>query len=120
MPAERWITDLACAAPAAAISRDGAPGTWIAVDYQVAGAAGVMLFALPGDEAPPLTLSLGAAGWHEIRLGLYYGGGAGALEDRVLLARLTGDPAFARLGREPFRPEKDGQYPEKATSWSDV
>lgn len=120
MTADRWIRDLTACTPAAAISRDGAPGTWIAVDYEIEEGGGVMLIGLPVDEPPPLALPLGATGWHEIRVGIYYGSHAGTLVDRMLLLRLTDDPANTRIGRESFRPDKDGNYPEKITRWSDV
>ena len=120
MPAEIWIRDLAARAPGDAISRAGATGTWIAVDYEVQEGPGVMLLGLPGDGPPPLTLPLRAEGWHQVRLGVYYGSHAGALVDRMLLARLSGDAAYTRIGREPFRADKDGDYPEKVTTWSDI
>jgi len=59
---EIWLADLTQCAPAEAISRDGSHGTWISVDYEVVAGSGVMLFALPDAEAPPLTLRLNAEG----------------------------------------------------------
>ena len=117
---EVLISDLTRVEPAAAISRDGRPGTWIAVDYDTADGPGVMLFGLPGSDAPPLTLRLSVAGWHQVRLGIFYGTGANALEDRVLCAKLSGDPSFSRFSREQHRQEKDGHYPEKDLHWGDI
>ena len=74
---ERWFTDLTQAKPASAIRRDGAEASWIAVDYELTGRDGVMLFATPETKSPPLTLALGVTGWHKIYLGIYYGYGPG-------------------------------------------
>lgn len=115
-----WISDLTQCQPKGAISREGREGTWIAVDYEVAERKGVMLYALPESGVPPLTLRLNLTGWHEIRLGIFYGGGGGGLVDRTLCAKLSSDAAFTRFRREDFRPGKDGNYPEKALRWSDI
>jgi len=122
MKQEIWLSDLTQCEPEDAISRDGKHGTWIAVDYVVNGALSrsVMLFGLPKSDAPPLTLRLGASGWHEIRLGIFYGAGAGFIEDRILCAKLSGDTAFSRFSHEQVRSEKDGKYPEKDFNWSDI
>jgi hypothetical protein len=92
----------------------------MAVDYETEEGKGVMLFGLPGFDVPPLTLRLGVTGWHEIRLGMFYGSGAGFLEDRVLCAKLSDDGDFSRFCRESVRPNKDGDYPEKALRWDDI
>jgi len=119
-----WLTDLTRCRPADAISRDnrdGRPGTWMAVDYEIEAAKGFMLFAKPGSKAPPLTLPLNARGWHQIRLGIYYGAGGGRLDDRVLLAKLSRDAAFSRFAREDFGdPLRDGHYPEKEIDFTQI
>ena len=120
MQTEIWLTVLSECAPSDAISRDGAHGTWIAVDYEVEAGSGVMLLALLDAEAPPLTLGLDANGWYEIRIGVYYGSHAGILVDRMLCLKLSDDRAYSRIGREHVRADKDGDYPEKVTTWSDV
>ena len=120
MAEEIWISDLKGCEPAGAIARDGRQGTWRAVDYELDAGKGVMLYALPGSGAPPLTLKLNAAGWHEVRLGIFYGGGGGSLADRALCVKLSGDAAFSRILPEPFRAGKDGDYPEKRLRWWDV
>lgn len=120
MKQEIWLSDLTQCKPADAISRDGLAGTWIAVDYEVDEGKGVMLFGLPELNPPPLTLRLGVTGWHEIRLGIFYGSGAGFMEDRVLCAKLSNDATFSRFSREDHRSEKDGNYPEKELRWSDI
>ncbi len=120
MKKEIWLFDLTQCEPQNAVSRDGRCGTWIAVDYEVDEGKGVMLFGLPKSDAPPLTLRLGVTGWYEIRLGIFYGAGAGSIEDRILCAKLSDDATFSRFGREEHRPEKDGNYPEKALRWSDI
>lgn len=109
MKPEIWVMDLMRCEPAGAVSRDGPPGTWIAVDYEIDRGKGVMLFAVPHSDAPPLTLRLNAAGWHEVRLGIYYSGSV----DRVLCAKLSADAAFTRFCREEIHATKDGNYPEK-------
>jgi hypothetical protein len=116
----RWLSDLTQCRPTDAISRDGLHGTWIAVDYEVDEGNGVMLFGLPGSDSPPLTLQFGLTGWHEVRLGIFYGAGAGFIEDRVLCAKLSGDAAFSRFSHEQVRSGKDGNYPEKDFKWSDI
>lgn len=115
-----YISDLTRCLPSEAISRDGRPGTWIAVDYETAERKGVMLFGTPESGAPPLTLPLNAKGWHQIRLGIFYGQSAGFVAPRFLQVKLTGDTAFSRCGLESFRAEKDGPHPEKELEWRDV
>ena len=121
MSQDIWKMDLgANSDPGGAISRERAAGAWQAVDYELEEGPGVMLFAFPGSGAPPLTIRLGAKGWHAIRLGIYYGGGAGFVFNRVLCARLSGETGFSRICLENFRPEKDGEYPDKIVTWSNV
>ena len=57
-----WISDMAQCEPGEAIARDGRAGTWVAVDYEVAEGRGVMLYSVPGSDAPPLKLRLNAEG----------------------------------------------------------
>ena len=116
-----WIRDLdERANPGAAVSRVKFHGTWQAVDYELEEGPGVMLFAFPGDATPSLTIRLGVKGWHAIRLGIYYGRGAGFVSNRVLCAKLSGESVFNRICLEGFRPEKDGAYPDKIVTWSNV
>ncbi len=122
---ERWISDLSKCEPRNAIGRDGSPGEWIAVDYQAEpcphfDGSGVMIFGVPGSDAPPLRIPIDVDGWHEIRIGIFYGMGAGTVEDRVLLARLTGDAAYTRFYRESYVERKDGHYPWKSLRWFDL
>ena len=118
---EVWLRDMwSCSSPAQLVSRDRRPGAWQAVDYSLHDGPGVMLFAFPGADTSPLTIHLGAEGWYEIRLGIYYGGGAGFVFDRILCARLTDDPTSTRFSREYFRIEKDGDYPDKVVSWNNI
>ena len=124
MKAEKWVTDLTVCEPRSAIHRDSVHGKWIEVDYELGdlhppGQRGTMLFGLPDSDAPRLRIPLEVEGFHEIRLGIFYGTGAGILEDRVLLVKLSGDPAYSRIYRENYE-RKDGQYPEKALRWLDV
>ena len=115
-----WLSDMTRCKPEEGVSRERCPGAWIAVDYEVAEGKGVMLFGLPQLAPMPVTLPLGVEGWHEVRLGIFYGAGAGSLEDRILCARLPDDAAFSRFGREHFRAGKDGNYPDKDLQWSDI
>jgi len=117
---ETWLTDLTRCEPADAISRERRPGTWLALDYELEHCKGVMLVGLPGSGAPAVTLRLGLTGWHQIRLGIFYAAGSGAVEDRVLCARLSDDAGFTRFRLEDFRPAKDGNYPEKVLRWNDI
>jgi uncharacterized lipoprotein YddW (UPF0748 family) len=82
----------------------------MAVDYETDEGKGVMLFARPEADPPTLHLPLDVSGWHEIRLGVYYGGAP----DRALQMKLSGDPAYSRMRKESYRSEKDGHYPDKA------
>jgi len=120
MKREIWLSNLTQCQPLDAISSDGLDGKWMAVDYEVDEGKGVMLFGLPELNPPPLTLRLGVTGWYEIRLGIFYGAGAGFMEDRVLCAKLSNDVTFSRFSREQHRSEKDGNYPEKELRWSDI
>ncbi len=120
MKQDLWFYDLTQCEPGNAISRDGRDGTWIAVDYEVEDGVGVMLYSTPGSDAPPLKLRLHAEGWHEIRIGIYYSAGAGHVGDRILCARLSGDPAFSRFRPELCVGSKDGVYPEKVLGTWDI
>ena len=110
---ETWITDLTHCTPAEAISSDGQPGTWIAVDYEIEQGEGVMLYAAPGRRTPSLRLALNVTGPHAIYVGVHYGSGPGFVSDRVLQLKLSSDASFSRIMNEGLRPEKDGNYPEK-------
>ena len=114
-----WISDMAQCEPGEAIARDGRAGTWVAVDYEVAEGKGVMLYSVPGSDAPPLKLRLNAEGWHEVRMGIYYGAGGGGVSDRILCAKLSDDAAFSRFKPETYSP-KDGAYPDKSFGGWDV
>ncbi|MBM3242408.1 hypothetical protein FJZ31_39620 [Candidatus Poribacteria bacterium] len=120
MRQEIWLSDLTQCEPADVVSRDRQEGTWIAVDYEVDEGKGLMLFGLSELNPPALTLRLGVTGWHEIRPGVFYGGGAGFMEERVLCAKLSSDATFSRFSREHHRSDKDGNYPEKELRWSDI
>ena len=115
-----WISDLTRCEPSEAISRDGRHGTWIAVDYEVEEGRGVMLFTRPGTDAPPLTLNPEVEGWHEIRLGIYYGGFNNTKKHRALCVKLSDDLGFNRILPEESNPGKDGSYPEKVFTAFDV
>jgi len=79
-----------------------------------------MLFGLPYSNSPPLTLRLEVTGWHEIRLGIFYGSGAAFIKDRVLCAKLSDDITFSRFSCEHCRSEKDGDYPDKELGSFDI
>ncbi|MFH1008594.1 MAG: family 10 glycosylhydrolase [Candidatus Latescibacterota bacterium] len=120
-PAEAcYLLDLSCCEPHEALSRDSRPDAWTMVDYEIAQGPGVMLFAQATTHPLPVTLPLNLKGCYKIYLGIYYGAHAGAVIDRVLKVKLTGDPSYTRIGREDFRPNKDGTYPEKDVKWSDI
>jgi hypothetical protein len=114
------FADMTVCEPRSAISQVDGDGVWLGVDYQTDDTTGVMIFGLPGSELPDLTLLFGVKGWYEIRLGIYYGAGAGAMADRILCAKLTDDAAFSRFARESFRLEKDGEYPDKHLGCLDI
>jgi len=120
MKGDILLSDLTRCEPAHAISADLQAGTWIAVEYEIDEGKGAMLFGLPGSDAPMLALRLGAKGWHEVRLGIYYGTHAGGFEERTLCAKLTSDRSYSRFRREDFRPGKDGNYPEKLLTCTDI
>ena len=114
------ISDLTRFEPADTISRDGSPGTWMVVDYEMEEGKGAMLIGPPGVPIPDLRLKLNVEGWYEIRLGIFYSGPAGPRGSGALRARLSDDPAFSHFCQEDFRPSKDGHYPEKGLRWWDV
>ena len=95
-----WISDLTCCAPSEAISGDGKPGTWIAVDYEVDEGAGVMLYGTGALNPPPITLPLKSSGLHAIYLGIHYGSKNGFVADRRLQVKLPRDAAFSRMRKE--------------------
>jgi len=90
------LSDMAACLPAEALSGRWAHGHWQKVAYEAEGVAGTLLLAGPETEAPPVTLPLGAQGWHAIHLGVFSDQWGGP---DCLRVKLTGDPCFVPIVR---------------------
>ncbi len=119
---ELWIFDMTQCNPAEATSYDNEQGKWMAVDYEIDRGKGVMLFGMPGSDAPLLTLKPNLRGWYEIRLGIFYGTFGGVVTNRIICAALSSDyeQGAERFSLESVRAAKDGDYPEKNITGSDL
>jgi hypothetical protein len=73
-----------------------------------------MLYANAQVEPPPVTLKLGASGWHAIYLGFYY---ADFPNTHAVRVRLTGDRSFHRVQAETTS-AKDGNHTEQNINYS--
>ena len=69
-----YIADMSQAAPGAALSKDGRPGTWKVVAYKTGVVSGNMLFASasPRTPVPELRLRVPVSGWHAVYAGINY------------------------------------------------
>jgi hypothetical protein len=118
-----YLTDLSQCLPAGGLSRDQVPYRWHVVDYEADGLAGTMLMAGPETQAPEVRLTLNAAGWHAIYLGVWgdpWSTGGTAIETgrrRLIQVKLTADASFTLVERDepasyPARPSgpEENQY----------
>lgn len=111
--ADRWLsseptylTSMDQCSPSSALSPDAAHCRWRVMDYRGPHLSGKALVAGVETEAPPITLSIEARGWHAISIGVWrlkdwYLAGDGTPQ---LLAKLTGEDTYSSL-RLPTRPE---------------
>ena len=122
------LADLGSCLPASGISETWCDGRWMLLDYETEdGIGGRMLYYTyypifhaamrrPEGEAfvqpPHIALPLNASGRHEIHVAMLYASNA-RLEGPQLQLRLSGEQAFATVGREQCQP-KDGDFPEKS------
>ena len=109
-----YITDLSACERKSALTDEAQPGCWSLWEYQTephkgAAFSGKMLYADGHVDPPPLTLPLGATGWHEIYLGFYY---SDFPTEHYVRVRLGGDDSFDRVASEPTSP-KDGNHTEQ-------
>ncbi len=114
-----YITDLSGCEPKSALSPEARKGRWSVWDYETHEHRGVrlsgkMLYANAQVEPPPVTLRLGASGWHAVYLGFYY---ADFPNSHTVRVRLTGDPTFDRVQAETTSP-KDGNHAEQNVNYS--
>ncbi len=67
------ITDMSRCLPSEALTRGPRVGCWRLLDYELEdGTSGIMAYAVPGEEAPEITLPLDAKGIYKIYLGINY------------------------------------------------
>ena len=111
---ETWIMDLT-KGQEQWVSGDREHGKWLTAGDEIERGKGVLLLGRSDNEAPSLTFKLGVEGWHEIRFGIYYTFFNGGVQDRFVSVELSGDQSYTRIGREFFRTDKDGNFPEKET-----
>ena len=90
-----YISDMGQCMPRAALASGHSKYHWQTVPYEAEDMSGVLLFAGPATEAPPVTLSLDVSGWHAIFVGLYSN-----ITPSLLKVKLTGDPAYVTMARE--------------------
>ena len=83
------LSDMGACAPAGAISTDCEPAKWKLIPYEAGDVTGRLGWSPGGAGAPPLTLRLGAAGWHAVFVGLY----TTRLAPCLAWMHLDGDPA---------------------------
>ncbi|HVT73644.1 MAG TPA: family 10 glycosylhydrolase [Lacunisphaera sp.] len=95
--------DLSRATPAAALTRDFAPGKWQLVDFEtVEGVNGTMASALPDADCATLTLPLEVEGPHHVYLAFNHTNSPypDFSSHGQLDVRLSGDPGFRRVAAE--------------------
>lgn len=85
----RVLTDLSTARPAEALSPTLRRGCWQTIGYAAGGREGTLLWAAAETAAPPVTIPLGAEGWHAVFLGLADPASLGCLVE----VKLSGDAA---------------------------
>lgn len=56
--------------PAAALSSQTRKGCWRLVEYEAESGKGILMYALPGVDAPDVEYPLRVKGWHSIYVGL--------------------------------------------------
>lgn len=81
------LSNLSIAQPADEVAREGRKGQWRLIDYETPTRSGTMLFGAEDAAPGPLTIPLGAEGWHAIYLGLPQGMWFGP----DIKCKLTGD-----------------------------
>jgi hypothetical protein len=84
------ITDMGRCTPRGALSDRLVPGCWKRIAYEAAPYKGTLLFSPAENDPKPVTLPLGARGWHRVRVGLSAPWGLAP----TTLLRITGQPAF--------------------------
>lgn len=65
------LTDMRCCQPESALAPKLKKGAWKAIPYETETVAGNLIWASGDALAQPLTLPLGATGWHALFIGLY-------------------------------------------------
>jgi len=116
-PLGQLITHVGVCEPREAISRDDVPGKWQAIPFEIAEANGFMITCPPGKDAPPITVEPGVTGWHKVYLGVWYGDDPASKQLRV---KLSSDPGYVNVVAEVHRAVKDGYYPEKEFTPSQI
>ena len=91
----RYLTDMGVCTPVSALTAGHRKYRWQTVPYEAEGLSGTMIYSGPETDAPPVTLSLDASGWHAVFLGLYSN-----IHRATLKARLTGDRGYTWFERE--------------------
>ena len=66
------LSDLSRCGPAAHLSRDRQRGKWRLVDFAADGIEGTMVFAVPGEGAPPIALPVDVRGFYRVYVGINY------------------------------------------------
>ena len=101
----QWVTDLGVAQPGTSISKESRKGKWRLVNYEArVGASsmkGSMLMCGPETQAPPVSISLKATGWHAIYVGLKTYLGIG--ESNTIKLKLRSDPCYVLAAVETVR-----------------
>ena len=91
-----YLADLDRCQPQSAVSREPRRYAWHPVNYATSQFAGTLLFAGEESEAPSVTYTPQADGWHDIYIGMFNGAARPYLSQR-LPVKLTNDPGFSEL-----------------------
>lgn len=97
-----YISNMDACQPSAALSQTLVKYHWQSIPYEAENVSGVMLYAGPEAQVPPVTLPVNLSGWHAVFVGLYSNWCEPA--EAKLKLRLTDDPAYTSLEREGSGP----------------
>lgn len=102
------LADLSRCEPADQLSRERRRGKWRLVDYAADGCEGTMVFAVPGEGAPPISLPIDVRGLYRVYVGINFS--RYPWGDRLhhlpwplygqVQLKLEGDPGYSRFAFE--------------------
>ena len=99
-----YISDLSQCMPTAALSPTHVKYHWQTIPYEAEDISGVMLFAGPESETPPVPLPVEASGWHAVFVGINTN--MCGPREAILKVRLSGEQAYCQVEREGTGPNR--------------